>query len=322
MDDGLGGGLSDVEGGDTNDFGPHEALVTGDQMIILPEGSTRADVVRYLSKPIPLNEYQLPDFFYRSDLLPSNIYNMSVSDCDVAVVHLDYYEGYPTFDNGKIFWFQLPYESFQDYTLFQRYLNQPEEIGLRQLQTLAMENNLSTQKVMELAGEYMWAWRSRAYDLFQVAAERKRREVRARNVENKHYNASASLLEQLLLKFENPEWINELSAKEGIAVLETLAKLQRMSVGLAANGNAGNTPINHEAAANGADLMREITRNLAGNAEGLGISNNLQQLLKDPSFALDAQALIIRVRGSEQRYENSATGDGAELIEGEAKHVP
>ena len=314
MDDGLG----DLP----ESFGPHGELATGDQMIILPEGSTRADVVRHLSKPIPLNEYQLPDFFYRSDLLPSNIYNMSVSDCDVAVVHLDYFEGYPTFDSGKIFWFQLPYESFQDYTLFQRYLNQPEEIGLRQLQTLAMENNLSTQKVMELAGEYMWAWRSRAYDLFQVAAERKRREVRARNVENKHYNASAALLEQLLLKFENPEWINELSAKEGIAALETLAKLQRMSVGLAANGNAGNTPINHEAAANGADLMREITRNLSGNAEGLGISNNLQQLLKDPSFALDAQALIIRVRGSEQRYENSATGDGAELIEGEAKHVP
>lgn len=313
-------GLSELQ-----EMAPHGALATGDQMIILPAGSTRGDVIRHLSKPIPLNEYQLPDFFYRSDLLPANIYSMSMTDCDAAVVNLDYYEGYPTYDNGKIFWFQLPHEQFHHYTLFQRYLNQPEEIGLRQLQTLAMENNYSTDKVVELASEYMWAWRSRAYDLFQVAAERKRREVRARSVENKHYQKSEGLIEALMLKFtDNPEWINELSPKEAITALMDLAKLQRMSVGLAANGNAGAAPMNPEGAANGADLMRELTRNLNGNAEGLGINTNLQQLLKDPKFAFNAQALIIQVRGGEQRYENSATGEGesGELIEGESKHVP
>src|SRR5262245_4366843 len=106
--------------------------------IVLPEGATKAIAIRYLSQSIPLNEYQLPTFYYRSDFLPHNLELLTQEDADNCVVSLDYSDGYPTFGRSQIFWNQLPHEPFQDYLLFQKFIDQAEEVGLRQLQLLSM----------------------------------------------------------------------------------------------------------------------------------------------------------------------------------------
>ncbi len=298
---------------------PQSSGISNMPLMVLPEGATKGDVIQLLGQSVPLNEYQLPTFFYRSDLLPYGAGGLTMEEADVAVVSLDYYEGYPTFNGGMIFWNQLPHEPMKDYLLFQRYLEQAEETGLRQLQMLSIQQHVKMETVLDCSREYMWSWRARAYDLFQVAADRKRRELRARKVENVHYDRAGALLAALETKFagEPEEWLAELTAKEALEVMVNLMKVQRMSVGLAANGNAGGAPVNPDAAASGADLMRDITRNLPGATESLGIDTNLQALLSDPSFAQRAQTLIIQVRhGAETETIDPA------IIEGRHRVVP
>jgi hypothetical protein len=70
--------------------------------------------------------------------------------------------------------------------------------------------------------------------MFIVAADRKRREHRMRKMEDKHYIEAETMFERLMERFsgENDDWIDELNAKEAVEVMETLVKIQRMSVGL------------------------------------------------------------------------------------------
>lgn len=281
--------LEDAAFQETRDNNP------GLQLILLPEGATRSDAIAALSKAIPQNGYGLPAFFYRSDLLPADLHSLTQQEADVAAVYLSYDEGYPTY-NDKIFWYQLPHEPFDAFQLFQRYLDQAEDLGLRQLEALAQANSISLQKIRQWRTEYYWAERSRAYDLFNIAAERKRREVRARKAENAHFQLADRLLEPLKAKFDDPEFFNTLTPKEAVEVLRLLINIQRVSLGLAQNGNAGKQEYNPEGAASGAMLMKNIVEAAGQANESIGLDNNLQALLADPNFALEAQKLVIRVR--------------------------
>lgn len=264
--------------------------------VILPQNATKASAVSVLSRQIPLNEFQLPAFFYRSDLLPHDLSQLTQEEADVCLVELSYADGYPTYNNGHTFWQQLPHESFNDFILFQRYCDQADTIGLRQIHLLAHENNVSMAKIQELYEEYYWKFRARAFDLFQVAADRKLRERRSRRLEDNHYQIADTLLSELKHKLENPEIFNNLSGKELLECLRLLINIQRVSSGLAQNGNAGATPYNPEAAMDGRQLMEELTKNNSSQDVGLGLGGGLADLLKDPNFALEAQKIVLRVR--------------------------
>lgn len=283
----------------------------GLQRILLPENATSGDAIKVLSKSIPTNEYGLPAFFYRSDLLPFPLNQLTAEGADSAVVSLSYDEGYPTYD-GKIWWFQLPHEPLQEFLLFQRYLDQAEAVGLRQLQLLSMENQVSFDKVQALFFEYFWAPRARAYDLFNIAAERKRREIKARKVEKSHFDMAEDLMQPLRDKLSNPEFLDKVEPGEAVEILRKLVMIQRISLGLAANGNAGKEVVNPDGAMAPAQLMRQITEGTGIQDDGLGLSGNLQALLADPSFAFEAQKLVIRVRhagGEAESQASRALGD-------------
>lgn len=266
-------------------------------LLVLPENATRADAITELSRKIPLNQYSLPTFFYRSDMLPWPLGGANEEECNAAVTDLDYSEGFPTFLRGHIFWYKLPWEPEDCFHVFERYLQQAETLGLRQMQRLALDNHLPLERVTAWADEFMWAWRARSYDLFQVAADRKKRNLRARRLEDDHYAKTTALIEAIQEKFNDPDWIGELSAKEAIEALIDLMKVQRMSVGLAANGNSAGQQFDPQSAATGSDLMSEIVRALPGQGDTQGVTGNLQTLLQDPTFAWQAQALILRVSG-------------------------
>lgn len=277
----------------------------GYQRVLLPEGATRSDAIYYLSKQIPTNEYQLPTFFYRSDLLPQNLDRMSQDDVDLAAVTLYYEDGYPTFGKSRaqIFWNQLPHEPYEAFSLFQRYLDQAEDIGLRQLQMLSMDNNISLDRVSAYALEYYWGSRSRAYDLFQVAAERKRRELRVRKTEDKHFQMAGALIQQITSTIEEQgeTFFRNLAPREALDALARLITVQRISMGEHQNGTAKLAgQVDAMAGASGSDIMRDLTKNIAQGSGAAGIDNNLRALMSDPQFALQAQSLIIQVRrGSE-----------------------
>ncbi len=267
LDDGLGGELTQDE---IDDLAHRETFSNnfGSQLLPVPAGASKAVVVSWLNKQVPTNEFGLPTFFYRSDYLPGHE-SLTQNDADAAVVVLNYDEGYPTFDNGKIFWNQLPHETFGDYLTFQRYLDQAEELGLRQLQILSMDQNISLERITEMHAEYMWSLRARAFDLFQVAADRKRRELRVRSTEDKHFKIASGLIDRLKDVFEKEDFFANLDAKGAIEILRMLANLQRISMGLSQNGNMGNQPIDPMAGASGNDLMRQITKGTTPTLWGL-----------------------------------------------------
>lgn len=276
-------------------------------LVVLPEGATKADAIYILSKNIPHNEFKLPNFFYRSDLLPFSLQGLTQEACDVAVVWLDFSEGYPTFNGGHIFWQQLPSEPYDAFLLFQRYLDQAEEVGLRQLQLFASENNVKSERIYQLAKEYYWQERARAYDLFQVAAERKRREIRIRKAEGRHYAMAERFMGLIQQKFEVgteqlENLLKEMSPDKAVDLLIKLAELQRLSLGLSKTGNQ-ERQMDIAAIQTGADLMRDITQRSGQQDAGVGLTDSLAELLKDPHFAMRAQAVVLEVRHQDSGVE-------------------
>lgn len=265
------------------------------QRVVLPEGATKGDAILLTAKQVPQNEYGLPTFFYRSDLLPYPLTQLRIGDLDGAAIQLDYSDGFPTFEGGRIWWNQLPHEPHDHYQWFVRYLEQAEDLGIRQLQLLASMQRLALETISEVSKEYYWRDRARAYDLFQVAADRKKRELKARRTEGAHYETADALMKGLMVKFEDPKWLDDLSAKEAVGVLMDLAKLQRISLGLAANGNAGVQAPDPNAAMTTEMVIRSLTQGVSQSDEG-GISGDLLALMADPTFTSRAQEVILRVQ--------------------------
>lgn len=298
LDDGLSTG-NEASQEDVDQSARELAAQIHPQRIVLPEGASRADAIHILAKSIPPNKYGLPTFFYRSDFLPYDLGTLTTELGDAAAVPLEYHEGYPTYDDGHIFWHQLPHEPYEDYQLFVRYLEQAEDMGIRQLQLLASVNRISLTKVSSLSKEYFWAQRARAYDLFQVAADQKKREIRARRAENRHFEVAKNLFDQLLAKFDDPEWINTLSPADALDALQQLVKIQRVSLGLSVNGNAGPAANDPNVGQTAELILRNITKSSSEEGDSVSLTEDLQTLMGDPNFTLKAQELIFRMqRGS------------------------
>jgi hypothetical protein len=154
---------------------------------------------------------------------------------------------------------------------------------------------LDIETVLEVSRTYYWSIRAKAHDIFVVAADQKRRELRIRKTENNHYASAGALLDQILPKFNDPEWIEELSAKEAIEALETLMKIQRLSLGL-----TGQNSSSLQQGPRGAStelIMRQISKEsgVAVAQENM-MDNQLAMLLADESYGAKAQELILRVQ--------------------------
>lgn len=272
------------------------------QMIPLPEGCTRPQLVWLLTQKIPLNQYGLPIFFYRSDRLPSPDITglpLTQADVDAATEGLVYYDGYPTLTSGQSFWNQLPHENFDQFMLFTKYLEQAELLGIRQLDLLAAAAHLDLAEVLSVSQEFYWNARARAHDLFSAAAEQKRRSLQIRKTENVHFDKAASLLTKLEERFtgDNADWIEELSAKEAFEVMEMLIKVQRLSLGLTgqhASSNAKTRDLPVEASPD--YLIRELAKGATMGGEGsTDFASKLQALIGDPEQGMVLQEMILKI---------------------------
>jgi hypothetical protein len=295
-EDGL--GTSDVD----DDFAPPiptgEGEIRGSELIVLPQGCSRGDAIRTLSKDIPQNQFGLPEFFIRSDMLPNFSAGTPVSqqDVDSASVGLFYHEGYPTTEDGRAFWNQLSHEPMDAHILFQKYINQAEEQGIRQLELLAVAEDVELERLRQYYLEFYWGPRSRAHDLFIVAAEMKKRQFRTRKMENDHYAKAGELLAGLSKKFDEEDWWVELSAKEAIEMLDVLVKVQRLSVGLTGM-NASSLPKNPlPDSASPAQLLEHLTRGAnMTQRDSDGFQNRLMEFLANPEEGMLVQDAIIRL---------------------------
>lgn len=282
VDDGFAGAHADID-------------PIGGEVIVFSEGASKADMVRQLAERIPRNEFGLPIFFVRSDMLPMS--HVTEDDIDAASVGLFYHEGFPTLSNGAAFWNQLPHEPRENYEIFQKYLDQAGEIGIRQIDLLSSQVSKTPDELSALLHEYFWSSRARAYDTFIVAAEAKRREHIIRKMENSHFDKASALMDKLNERFEGEfeDWIEELNAKEAIEVMMDLAKLQRMSVGLTGQ-HASSTDRATAPGTSAEVIIRRLTQT-GGMSTGQTdrFQSHLEGLLMDPENGMLLQEAIIKV---------------------------
>jgi hypothetical protein len=273
---------------------PSGHRMIGRQRVILPEGCSKGVAIHILSKSIPVNEYNLPIYYLRSDILPYDLGDLTQDDVDGCVASLSYAEGYPSTPENRLWWSQLPHEPFASYILFQEYLKQAVELGIRQIELLADAQKVQLEDVTEMYHEYFWSARARAYDLFQSAADRKKRELRIRSAEDHDYKLATKMMEKLQARFsEEPdaEWWNELTAKEALDALEQLLKIRRLSLGLTGQ-HASSLPRNGIQSESVEVIMKSLVG--AGMTAGADAATDIRSLLADPESAMMAQTLIIR----------------------------
>lgn len=279
----------------------------------------RIDSFRMLTQKTPTNDYGLPIYVLRADLIPDGIFDMDDIDraqfVAAAGINIIYDEGFPTFDNGDALWSRMEFESDEAFALFKKYLDQAEKNGARRLEELAFEQTGTSadiaihfdtyrKRLKEYFVYYNWAVRAKAFDMFRVAAYHKLREHRILSTTDKHFLEAEKILGLVVGYFGElseetgkPKWLDELTPKVALDMLDKLTKLQRVSIGLSAHGlsagEATDTPKNADVEV----VLRQIASGArdpnarANEAKGMG----LEALLQNPELAGMAQELIIRV---------------------------
>lgn len=230
-----------------------------------------------------------------------------------AFVPLDYSEGYPTLD-GNPFWFQFTFEPSDAYSLFEAYLGQ-YKTGARQLVQImdspllnTLEQKPTLARLEELFHTYNWSGRAKAADMFFAAHRRKERERIAAETEDAHYLVASRMMSlcDAYLTQNGDELIETMTPKAFIEFLKTATTLQRVSIGLPANGG----PSAEEKGLQGKSvdvIMRTIAHNnghtndgnVAENGEISGKpvtkEDKLAEILRDPRLTQMAQEVIVRL---------------------------
>lgn len=277
-------------------------------IVVLPINATHGEIIQHLSNTIPTNDYGLPLYFIRSDMLDwTQIeayghvdYNQIESACEL----LEYADGFPTLKKGSPFWTQLNHEPYEDHILFKRFLDLDEAEGIRLLDSLALQESVPLERLRETSLTYYWSARARSYDLFVVAAEAKRREVRTRKTEDSHFTLAGGIIETVVARINSePDLIKKMDAKDLFDLFEQMVKVQRLSLGL--TGAQASTNQNMPMAGSSVEvILRQLTKNigLSGDAQG-NIHERLKLLMGNEETALMAQELVIRATTSNQVYQ-------------------
>jgi hypothetical protein len=274
--------------------------------IMFPIDATRGEKMSHLAKTIQANEYGLPLYFYRSDLIDWSKIEaygyIPYEEVETAAEVLDYTQGYPCLRKGSPFWTQLPHEPHNVFILFQQFLALAELEGIRLLDTLATQENMPLENLREMAFEYFWSARARSYDLFLVAAEAKKREARTRKTENTHFDAAGKLFEVALQRFnDEPDLIKQMPAGELIDLIEKMVKIQRLSLGLTGANASTNQQMPMNPGGTVEMILRTLTKESGLSTEaGEGVQQRLAMLMSDPETAMKAQELVIRATTNNQ----------------------
>ncbi len=310
---------------------------------------TKWSLFEQLNPTIPLNEFNLPNYYYRADMLDHHhiqhillmheqahnpmvakgvefsseepdLFNDGSSSYDslasgstttairvspqtaveglediqsqleAAMVTLDYGEGFPALPNGVPFWRRLDTEPENAFDAF---------VGFIELGPTRKRVDLIAYPPEEVTAwyhMYAWAYRVKSFDLFRVVDANKRRLHRMLSTEDDHYNVAEKLMRQIAPLFEGAEFAEKLKALDPdklIGVLEKVTKLQRVSVGLNANGGAIDASDLKKAPTTNV-LVQQIVQNAPETAQK---QEDMPDLLTESPDAVDlAQELIIRTQ--------------------------
>jgi hypothetical protein len=259
--------------------------------------SSRAEMVRALTANLPLNEFNLPIFLYRPDMLDhsllldsENLVRRELEEMiDAAEVQIDYAEGFPTIQFGSPIWSQLPFEGRESFQAFLEYLELPGTRGIHHVTSVAPE------LVSEWYHLYYWKIRATAYDLFRMAHHARLREQRILSVEGDHYALSERLFKRLskALGTKTDEDLAGMEFSELVTNLEKVARLQRQAAGLSATGGGKDDMGVHRPTS--VEVVMRQTAQEEGSKQSQADELDMSAILQDENALKSAQELILRV---------------------------
>lgn len=300
------------------------------QKVVAIQVTPRMEVFRRLVDDIPRNDYELPQYLYAPAYISEDFfeleYEAQVSILNCAVVRITYDEGFPAFNGGTPIWSQMPEEPDSMYEAFQAYIKQTETLAIRQL--AAVTHHLHGMPDLQQGHlYYSWAARSRAFDLYHIAAHQKMRERRILSTNDQVFLKAESLLKGLDVYFNMPgdeegtedeegnivqgslRWLEELTPAVALKFMETLNKVQRMSLGLSASGQERTS----EDAPKNADIGVLLQTLAAGGLNSNATSDeevrtSVETLLSDPATAELAQRLLVQ-SSIDRAHEGASDAD-------------
>lgn len=261
---------------------------------------TRTDLVRELTRTLPLNEYNLPVYVYRTDLLtwdpfawqresqedPIALRTKLSDQLTAATIYLGYHQGYPTVKGEEPFWGQLEWESRHGFEAFLQYLDQH---GAR---TLHRMDNIEPGLLREYYHQNYWHLRATAYDAFQAAHHARLRERRIFEVEDQHYTRAKKLFDKVATHLEGvtEEELADIPFDRLAGALEKISRVQRVAVGLNTTSKDG-APVGQSSVE---VVMRQVAERSAPTKKTDDFVD-MDILLNDPETLSQAQELIIKV---------------------------
>jgi len=276
---------------------------------------SKGDVFRVISQNIPLNNYRLPDYVYRADLVPEDILTLKQRDrstiLDGAALPVTFEHGYPAVGNNP-FWERLPAEPEDAYSAYMTFLELPEksnsENPVRILTIIATLTGKALETISDWCHMYYWHFRSRAYDLFLIACHRKQREQRIMSIEGKHFTMAEQLLAQVSrlaeLKLSNelktlsqdPDAETETKTKDLIDMATKLVSVQRISVGLPSGGPEKlSVQMDGPRHTTVDETFKHIAKEGAGEEAPAQRSPEMDGLLRNPDDLSRIQELMIKL---------------------------
>jgi hypothetical protein len=211
---------------------------------------SRVTLIEQLLRTIPHNEYGLPAFFYRPDLLDYTRFQTlpTMEDAKelqellaMSITNISYAQGFPSLGNGQPLWAQFDWETYEEYVLFTQYLEQGGIRSIHKMKEGATHLSLIKTSLEQMHESFVlnyWNVRSRAYDLYQAAHEQRIRISKVMNTEDYHFSLAHKLLAKVAKRIdefgdEDLEAIDPIAATK---MLTELSKVQRVSIGLPAQG--------------------------------------------------------------------------------------
>lgn len=278
---------------------------------------SRADLLRELTLRLPINDFGLPRWIYRGDLLDINIftdrgyaegslalaaqYVEMQNYLDVALIHLDYSQGFPVLPDGQPLWARLTNEPLERFQAFTDYTTQPGTRALHKLTTLPPPSKPLETLIAWFHEDY-WTIRAKCYDLSHAVFQAKIREQRILGCEDKHYLIAERLVAKLTILEESIEWdLLKNEPEKYVKVMQTAINLQRQALGLltttTGRQNDGGTTARTESIEM---IMRratapEVKMVRDQRAEDPAQQVSVRSLLKNPEALASAQELIIRM---------------------------
>lgn len=267
--------------------------------------NSNSQVLEQLNALLPLNKYGLPDYIYRADMIDHAMMLSAMQELkedprkevatkvqsmlQSALVYLDFSEGFPKFEEEPL-WKRLPYEPELAFQAFMAYIQLE---GVRDLNDLV---GYKPADLMIWYHTYLWAHRVKAYDMYLIVHHQRLKLRRALGMEDNHYQVAGEMIQTVLGKIRQggDDFWAQLKPLQAATILDRMVKVQRMSVGLSAQG--GSSVDQMPLIPTVQSMMEQVSE--ATESKDAEVKTVSDEIMESPEALEHAQDLLLTMQGA------------------------